>query len=92
MSDIYVDTTRMRDCGNTILDLVEQFKDVLDALFARIEGMQAWVGSSAQQFISLAVADKTQYYTYATSLYNYGKYLIDCADYFDNVLNGLRRI
>lgn len=91
MTEIYVDTVKMRNCGNEVLDLVEQFKAVLDAIFERIEKMKEWVGESAQRFIALTIADKTQYYNYANSLYSYGKYLIDCADYFDNLMNDLRR-
>lgn len=95
MSEIYVDTEKMRNCGNTILDLVEEFKATLDAMFTRIENIplntKEWVGESATLFVNLANKDKVQYYNYATSLYKYGKYLVDCADYYDKTLDNVRR-
>ncbi len=95
MSDIYVDTEKMRNCGNEILNLVEEFKATMDAMFTRVENVplntKEWVGDSAMLFASLANKDKVQYYNYATDLYKYGKYLIDCADYYDKILNSVRR-
>ena len=95
MSEIYVDTDKMRACGNEILALVEEFKATLDTMFTRIENVpiytKEWVGDSAMLFVSLANKDKVQYYNYATSLYKYGKYLIDCADYYDKTIKSVRR-
>ena len=36
MSEIYVDTKKMRESGNEIINLVEEFKAILDAMFTRI--------------------------------------------------------
>lgn len=95
MSEIYVDTEKMRNCGNDIIELVEEFKITMDAFFTRIENIPVatgeWIGSSAMQLSSLAAKDKVQYTNYAVSLYKYGKYLIDCADYYDKVLKEVRR-
>lgn len=95
MAEINVDTEKMRNCGNEIIDLVEEFKATLDAMFTRIENVplntKEWVGDSANLFASLANKDKIQYYNYATSLYKYGKYLVDCADYFDKTIDSVRR-
>ena len=95
MSEIYVETKKMRESGNEIINLVEEFKAILDAMFTRIENVplntKEWVGDSATLFASLANKDKVQYYNYATSLYKYGKYLVDCADYFDKTIDSVRR-
>lgn len=95
MAEIYVDTEKMRNCGNTILELVEEFKKTLDATFTRIENVptntKEWIGDSSKLFAELANKDKIQYYGYATSLYKYGKYLIDCANYFDRTIESVRR-
>lgn len=95
MSEIYVDTDKMRTCGNEILKLVEEFKHTLDAMFTRIENVPLntgeWVGDSAMLFANLANKDKVQYYNYATALYKYGKYLVDCADYYEKVISQVRR-
>lgn len=95
MSDIYVDTEKMRTCGNEILGLVEEFKTTMETMFTRIENMpintKEWVGDSAMLFANLANKDKVQYFNYATSLYKYGKYLVDCADYYEKTLNAIRR-
>ncbi len=95
MTDIYVDTEKMRNCGNEILGLVEEFKTTIEVMFTRIENMpintKEWVGESSVLFANLASKDKIQYFNYATSLYKYGKYLIDCADYYEKILNTVRR-
>lgn len=95
MAEIYVDTEKMRNCGNTILDLVEEFKQTLDAIFTRLENVpthtKEWIGDSSTLFVELAKKDKVEYYAYANSLYKYGKYLIDCANYFDRTIDSVRR-
>lgn len=95
MEDIYVDTTKMREKGNEILNEVESLKKLIDALFERIYnipvGTEEWVGKRAQEYATITLKDKFMFIVYANDLYKYGKYLIDCADYIDKKLATIRR-
>ena len=95
MSEIYVDTVKMRECGNEILSLVEELKLTMQTMFSRIENMptqtKEWIGDSSQYYVTLATHDKIQYMNHANDLYKYGKYLLDCADYFEKTSQSVRR-
>ncbi len=95
MLEIYVDTVKMRATGNEILKLVEELKQTIDAMFTRIANIpvttKEWVGDSSVAFADSAMRDKAQYITYVNSLYKYGKYLIDAADYFDQTIAKVKR-
>ena len=95
MLEVYADTEKMRSCGNDILQLVEEFKMTVNTMFTRIENIpvhtKEWVGESAQEFATKAMNDKIQYLNFANDLYKYGKYLLDCADYFDKTAQKVRK-
>lgn len=95
MNEVHVNTLKMREMGNDILEQVELLKGVIDAMFSRINDIPIttleWVGDSANEFAVLAEKDKVQYVNYANDLYKYGKYLIDCADYMDKTIKEIRR-
>ena len=95
MNEIYIDTAKMKEKGQDIIDQVEELKITIDAMFNRIKNIPVstleWTGESANTFVTLAEADKVQYVNYANDLYKYGKYLKDCADYMDKQIDDVRR-
>ncbi len=95
MIETYIDTAKMRSCGNDILNQVEELKKTINEMFFRISNVpqntKEWVGDSAVDFAKYANRDKAQYLAYADSLYQYGKYLIACADDYDRTIATMRR-
>lgn len=95
MNETYIDTIKMCEKGQEILEQVEELKLVIETMFNRIENMPSstleWTGESSQLFVNLANKDKVQYNNYANDLYRYGKYLIDCAEYMEKVIKEVRR-
>jgi len=93
MTDINVDTVKMRDCGNDIKDLAKDLEDTIEAMFNRISNMperSEWVGDSASRFVSLADSDKMQYIALKESLNEYGNYLVDSAEEFEKTIRELK--
>jgi uncharacterized protein YukE len=87
--NIEIDTTKMREAGEDILKLVEELKQTYNTMFERIANMptktKEWQGDSAVRFATKSSSEKKDYVAFTNDLYKYGKYLIDCANYYDNV-------
>jgi len=93
MSDINIDTVKMRDCGKDIMNLAESLNGTIEAMFSRISNMQIrseWIGDSSGLFTKLAEADKAQYIALKNSLYAYGSYLVDCAEQFEKTAREIK--
>ena len=91
--NIDIDTTKMREAGEDILKLVEELKQTYTTMFDRFdnmpEGTKEWQGESAVRFVASTKKEKLDYMNFVKDLYKYGKYLIDCANYYENTKNGL---
>lgn len=94
MNEIFIDTKEMKEKGQEIIGQVEELKTIIDAMFNRIKNIPSstleWTGDSAETFVTLSEQDKTQYINYANDLYKYGKYLIDCAEYMEKQIKGVK--
>lgn len=93
MKTANIDTVRIRECGQEIVELSKGMNTLVNELFDRICKMSdrgIWIGESANQFISEAQIDKIQYLNMKDSIYNYGKYLIDYADSMDKTIGEVR--
>lgn len=95
MTEMEIDTVKMRDCGKDIISLTGELNITIEAMFNRLSNMpintKEWVGNSSLEFVRIANLDKIQYLELKKALYQYGKYLIDCADYLEKTINEVRR-
>ena len=95
MADIYIDTTKINECGEDLIKLSTEFSSVVNTMFERIskisDSEKVWAGGSAEEFKQLAKLDKKQYVTFATDFYNFGKYLIDYSASMDSTLRGVKK-
>lgn len=96
MAEIKVDTIKMRECGNDIMQISNEIGSELDNLFDRITKMPIktfeWTGLAAQAFASKAKLEKIQYVELKNSLYQYGKYLVEQANRLDGRISKLKDI
>ena len=84
MANLNVDTTKLREAGNEIIKLSNEFNSNVNDLFDRLVKMpivsNEWVGESAQEFSRIANVEKIDYMNLRKSLYSYGKFLVDTAE------------
>ena len=95
MSEIHIDTTKIKECGTDVVSLSSELYEIIDTMFRRINNVNKvtgeWVGSSADIFINKANVDKLQYLTMQNQIYQYGKWLIDYANKMEDVVKEVQR-
>ncbi len=84
---IDVDTTKLKNDGETIVKLSNDFNDLCNKLYSRIYNMpyntQEWMGVSAVGFAGNAMNDKKYMVDFKNELYEFGKKMIDFANTYD---------
>lgn len=95
MENINIDTQKIRECGQDIMNLSVELNEIITVLFDHINTLNnktgEWQGSSATKFIAAAGVDKIQYLKMKESIYQSGKYLTTYADSMERVINEVRR-
>lgn len=95
MASVSIDTVKLRECGNDVMQLSANLNEVLNELYKRIDSMPEktleWTGSSAQRFVQKVDVEKIEYLKLKQIIYDYGKYLVVAADRYDDAArkNGL---
>lgn len=94
MTQINIDTTKIRECGTEIIELSKEMNEIITTMFNRISNMNSitgeWIGASATSFIEEAKIDKIQYLNIKSNIYNYGKFLLDYADTMEQKINEVK--
>ncbi len=94
MAEIKIDTIKMRDCGNRMMELSlslnEDFKLLFDKL-SNVSNHEIWTGEASIAFANRANAEKNQYFQFKDTIYKLGRHLVDDADNFEKEINLLRR-
>lgn len=95
MAEIKVDTVKMRDCGNDIIQISLELGEEFELLFEKLQNIPIktyeWTGAGAMAFASRAGQEKIQYMNFKNDLYKRGKFLVDYANYLESNINSLRR-
>ena len=92
MAEIKADTTKMREYGNDVLKLTDEYLNLVNDLFIRLSYIptktKERIGIGAENFISnITQYDKHQLVQLGDTLEKYGKFLIQNADYLENFAN-----
>ena len=65
MGNLNVDTNKLRESGQDIIDLTRELSEEFEAFFSRVTNMSTrtleWVGPSSEQFIKRTNIEKIQY-------------------------------
>lgn len=95
MSEIHIDTVKLKECGKDIVSLSSELYEIIDTMFKRINNVNKvtgeWVGISATDFVNKANVDKVQYLMMQNQIYQHGKYLIDYANMMENVIKEMQK-
>lgn len=91
MANIQVDTVKMRNAGNDIIRLTNEFNEAINTLYSRISSINSsnggWSGAAADEFIRRSNVEKKQYVALKDELLKCGKVLINAADKYENSTN-----
>ena len=89
--DISVDTTKLIDYGNDIVELVAEYKETIKALYERLEKMPTttleWTGSAAVKFVQTANVERISYDNLGNVLMAYGKNLVIAGERIERAIN-----
>ncbi len=89
MANTTVDVTRLKETGHDIVTLSMEYSEIINTFFDRVNGYSrsdTWVGSSAENYISLANTEKSTYDSVGQIISSYGKVLIDNAESYEEFI------
>ena len=79
----YIDTDKMYDVGNEIVNLATEYELEITRLFKRLNNVpyitKEWVGNQAEKYISIVALDKNEYMDFGEAIKEYGKSLKKCS-------------
>lgn len=88
MASVNVDTVKLRECGNDVMQLSAHLNEVLNELYKRIDSMPEktleWTGNSAERFVQKLDMEKREYLKLKQIIYEYGKHMVIAADRYEN--------
>lgn len=80
----YIDTDRLREIGNNILNDTNVFKTNIDYLYERINNINSktfeWIGKESNNFIENFNIDYNSYNDIYIFFKEYGEFLIECSN------------
>jgi len=89
-----IDTNKLKDSGNDILENVKLYKEVIDSYFDKINNMTSntfeWIGNKANDYVEQVNNDYKFYYDIYDILLSYGQYLIDTGENIESIMKGLK--
>jgi hypothetical protein len=95
MIDIQIDTSRMRNHGNELMEIAVSFGNEFNSMFERLVNMPSrtleWKGEAAVAFSNRSIREKRQYMLFKDELFRRGQLLIDFANILDADIRSLRR-
>ncbi len=86
MQKINVNTEKLKECGNDMLNLAIELNQQIDGLFNELTNIEntCWNGYSANEFVRFCKLDKKQYVKFKNNLYKEGKFLLDSAQMLES--------
>ena len=84
----YIDTEKLKEYGNNILESANNIKNNLDYLHERINNINSktfeWIGNESNDFIDKFNNDYNNYNDIYLFIKEYGNLLIDCSNKVDD--------
>ena len=90
MAKVNVDTDKMREIGNNIISLSNEYTNVINELHNRLMNVSntgEWSGVSADKFIEAKRLSKESYISLGRQLRRYGEVLVQSASDFEMSAN-----
>lgn len=92
MSQIMMDTDKVKSDGQSLMNLSKNLNEQLNGLFRVLENLDkigAWKGQASQLYSSKVKIDKSQYYVFKNSVYRDGKNAFEIASYMETEMRKL---
>lgn len=90
MAYIECDTKKLYSCGEDILTLTEDFKDIIEDLYIRLNNINknenCWQGIDADKYVESVLKDKEVYTDFYNQLVKYGQLMKETAIKFDDTI------
>lgn len=90
MANINCDTKKIKNCGEDIITLSDDFNQLIDTLFKRIDSINkvddGWHGEDADKYVTTVLKDKEIYTLFYNQLKEYGNTYIKAAEILDNTI------
>lgn len=91
MAQIEIDTTKLKECGQNVMDLAIDIGEDFTQLFDRIKKMPystgEWVGPAAERYATNVGNEKALYMQVKDIIYSMGKFLFDNATEIESKIN-----
>lgn len=88
MSVTYVDTSKIEEIGNEIINLSTEYQVEVNRLFKRLSEVPSvtreWVGQQANKYFDIISLDKSDYIEFGNQIKKLGSEAINIANSFDN--------
>jgi len=95
MIDINYDTVRIRELGNNIIKLSQDYALLMSSLQSRLEKVptnsKEWVGPAAEKFIAITNSELSSYSELSELIATYGSSLLTTANNIETAINQERR-
>lgn len=94
MKYIDVDTSKIYECGKSMVDLSLTLREIITTIFGNIDNLannNVWLGNSSNSFRSMANVDKIQYLKLQEFLSQSGNYLMQYAETINKLINEVSR-
>ncbi len=96
-----INTVKMKECGNDLVKLSFDLKELSDALYDRIKNMSAdpdtgkctgeWQGIAAKNFSKIVFFDKEQIMGVRNTLHLFGDLMVESAENYEARIKELTR-
>lgn len=90
MANIDCDTKKIKSCGEDIITLSNEFYQLIETLFKRIDSInkidEGWHGEDANKYVETVLKDKDIYTQFYEQLKDYGNKYIKASEILDNAI------
>lgn len=90
MANIDCDTKKIKSCGEDIVTLSDEFNQLIETLFKRIDNINkiddGWHGEDANKYVETVLKDKDIYTTFYEQLKDYGNKYIKAAEILETAI------
>lgn len=90
MANINCDTKKIKSCGEDIITLSDDFNQLIETLFKRIDSINkiddGWHGEDANRYVDTVLKDKDIYVQFYEQLKDYGSKYIKASEILENTI------
>lgn len=88
MAEIKANDVKIRQCGETIIELADEYDKAINDLFDSLGKLNkgVWAGGSANSYVALLAKDKKQFLNHGEYIKIYGKVIKNTGDNVERII------